>query len=377
MKKIFSTAILLLITICTIYSAPKAPVLTPVEIDAVSDESETNTYIVDPRIEVVGMICRLAEMEGFTYNYNGDNAFLTQMNTLFEKYKGHKAVTTVKALVSKGIDSSAMISLAYHIKPDFSGTIIDFSPVPDTLYFAWKKIGTKAIYDLVKQIHDFAADSNFGRIYTLNKGTYIGDIGYMKKDLEKAGFAQWSQDFFKNDEIQKPAFVISRICVGCNYYDFAIGSDGKRLSYVTTFPGTYYNTLENCYMSLYTQLYASKYWDTIKEGYLNYERAYIKKFQPDMKDKDIEKTVSEITDYNIAILMASYSWIEYLREKTPEDHPAAEEVIGAMEKALADDNILKALDLVEEYSTSRETYPTFDDFAPRLNDFISNIKLSE
>ena len=376
MKKLLSAALFSAILISSLFCAPKSPVMEPIQIQAVEDQGEINKFIVDPRIELVGMVCRLAEIQGFMLNYTGDNAFLSQMDTLFAKYKEHKIVKTAKSLNKKGIDSSAMISLAYHIKPDFSGTIIDFSPFPETLYFAWKKIGTKAIYDFVKQLHDFAVESNFQRIYTLNNGSYIYNVGNMKKDIEKVKIAQWTEEFFNTNDFEKPVITVSAICAGGNYYDFVVGSDGKRLAYFTTYPGTSYINFENCYINFFTQIYATNNWDAVKENYIKYNMDYVKKYNPSAIE---EAKKLEITDYDLAILMGTYCYLAFLKQKGPEleNHPSFEEIFGALEKKLGDPNILKAAALIDEYSAARDKYPTFNDFAPRLNEFINTIAIEE
>ena len=140
MKKLISAAIVSRCLIASAFSAPKAPVLKPIDIDVVCEKGEYNDFVVDPRIEIIAIACRLAEMQGFTNVYGSGDELIGQTVTLYEKYKTHKAVNTIKTLIQNGIPNDAMISLAYHIKPDFSGTIIDFSPFPETLHYDWKKI---------------------------------------------------------------------------------------------------------------------------------------------------------------------------------------------------------------------------------------------
>ncbi|MCR4733857.1 MAG: DUF4932 domain-containing protein [Treponema sp.] len=374
MKKILSVLILAITFTFTSFSAQKAPVLEAIQFEIVEDQGEFNKYIVDPRIEVISMICRLAEIEGFTYNYNGDNAFLTQMNTLFEKYKDHKAVKSVKDFAKKGIKADAMISLAYHIKSDFSGTLVDFSPFPETLFYSWKKISTNKLYAFVKEIHDFAQESNFPRIYLLNKGTYIGDTGRMKKDLEKAGIAKWAQDFFMDEEVQSPVINVSRLNVGCNYYDFVKDADGKRLSYLTSFPGTYYNSVEECYINFYSQLFASRNWDKVKDKFSKYMRAWAIKMNPDNK-KNIEKY--EYIDYDFTTTITRYCYILFLKECEPEYHNTYEELLGFYEKQFADENIMAVWDLILEYQANRDKYPTFADFTERIVTFMNELPITE
>lgn len=375
MKKFLSAAIVSLCLIASAFSAPKSPVLEPINIEAVCEQGEYNDFIVDPRLEIVAIACRLAEMNGFTQFYQSGDDLIQQTVTLYEKYKKHKAVNTIKSLIKKGISNDAMISLVYHIKPDFSGTIIDFSPFPETLHFEWKNIPVNTIYNLVTQLHDFAVESNFQRIYTMNRSTYLLDIGYMKEQAEKLHFTEWAEDFFKDEEIQHPVVTLSRLCCSFSYYDFAKGADGKRLSYLTTHSGVNLFTVAMCYMDFYTQLYACRNWEIVKENFIKYDRAYAEKMATDKKA--MEKDYKTPGDYDFAVFLSSLLFGLYLKSNGTEAGLSYEEFIGALEKSLAEPNLMKIFPLLDEYSDNREQYPTFQDFAPRLNDFVNTLTVSE
>lgn len=64
-------SLLLSIFVCSLFAGPKAPVLEPIEFEIVQNQGEYNTFTVDPRIEVMAMLCRLAEMPDFNQNYQG------------------------------------------------------------------------------------------------------------------------------------------------------------------------------------------------------------------------------------------------------------------------------------------------------------------
>ncbi|MCR4741318.1 MAG: DUF4932 domain-containing protein [Treponema sp.] len=373
MKKIL-LSLILSILVSNLFAGPKAPILDPIEFDLVQDQGEYNTFTVDPRIEVIAMICRLAEMPAFNYNYEGDNTFLSQMDSIFSKYKDHKAVKSVKALNKKGIEGDAFISLAYHIKPDFSGTVIDFSPFPETLFYSWKNIPVNTIYKLVKEIHQFALDTNFPRIYLLNRATYIANTGNMKKSAEKCGIAKWAKEFFMMDSFERPVLNVSQINVGCNYYDFVIGQDGKRLAYLTTFPGTYFDSFETMYICMYAQIFATENWPKIKENYSKYMRAWSLKVSPDNK-KEIESR--EFIDYDFVQVIVNYLYLAYLKDVEPENHMSWEELYGYFEKQFADENIIKVWDLVLEYQANRDKYPTFLDFSEPVVNFINQLSFEE
>ena len=375
MKKLISAAVASLCLIASAFSAPKAPVLKPIDIDVVCEKGEYNDFVVDPRIEIIAIACRLAEMQGFTNVYGSGDELIGQTVTLYEKYKTHKAVNTIKTLIQKGIPNDAMISLAYHIKPDFSGTIIDFSPFPETLHYEWKKIPVRTIYTLISQLHDFAVESNFQRIYTMNRSTYLLDIGYVKEKFEKYQFAQWAKDYFRDEEIQHPVITMSRLCCSYSYYDFVKGSDGKRLSYLTSYSGENIYSVAMCYINFYTQLYANRNWEFVKENLSKYDHDYAIKMAADKKEA--EKNYKAPTEYEFAIFLSPIIFGPYLKENESVVEFTYDEFIGGLEKSLAEPNFMKIFPLLEEYSADREKYPTFQDFAPRLNEFINALTVSE
>ena len=194
----------------------------------------------------------------------------------------------------------------------------------------------------------------------------------MKKDIEKTNLGCWAENFFNNDEVKKPVITISRLIVGNNYYDFAKTSDGTTLSYLTTFPGTFYYNFETCYLSFYSQLYASSNWNNVKENFIKANLAYIRKYSPEFAEQ-AEK--EEITDSYLAYIISNFCYINFLKDNTPENHSSAEEIYGYLEKSIGEPNILKLASLLDEYAASRDKYPSFNDFAPRLNEFFNSIKI--
>ena len=117
---------------------------------------------------------------------------------------------------------------------------------------------------------------------------------------------------------------------------------------------------------------ATKCWDQIKDNFIKFDKAYAEKYTPD-KVKELEKY--EYTDYNITVVLSNFCWAQFLKEKTPENHLSYEEFRGAMEKQLGDKGLIGSFDLIAEYAESRDKYPSFYDFCPRIIEFVNALKI--
>ena len=87
MKKLLSTTLLATLFFGTLFAAPKKPLnLEPIEIDPIIQSNNDIEVIADPRLEIIGIICRLAGYEGFTNSYSGEATYTTQIDSFFAKY---------------------------------------------------------------------------------------------------------------------------------------------------------------------------------------------------------------------------------------------------------------------------------------------------
>lgn len=386
MKKVITVIFTTLVVFSSLCAAPKKSKslsLEPIEFDLPTEKGNEFSYAIDPRIEVVGTICRLAGYECFSQNYGGGNAFLSQMDTLFVKYKEHKAVKAIQNYRDqKKIQGDAWLNLAYHIKPDFSGTVVDLDPYPVDLNPELKKLTAKQLNALISLIHDFAVDTNFLRICALNRGTYVSDFGWMKEDIEKVNISTWGNDFFKLSDFNEVIITVSRLGAGYHFYDFVTEADGNRKAYVTIYPGIYYSNVVMCYSSIYTQLYANKYWDEVKDNFTRYLKDFSKKASPE-NAKEIEK--EEIYSNSLASVLSMYCYVDYCKYKaeiqTPEDiekygdyKQAVDSMTQYLEKSFGN-SATKAIELVSTYQENREKYKTIYDFSGELNAYLNTLKV--
>jgi len=381
MKKVIAICFFSLMVLGSIIAAPKKAKilqLDPIEFDLVSSHNGRFEYVVDPRIEVMTIICRITGAGYFNWNYSGENPYLSQVDTFFAKYKDEPAVKTALSYISKGIGMDAFISLAYHIKPDFSGTIDALRPLPETLDKSWKQIGANTLNSFVKQIHAFVIKSNFVRFYNVNRSDYLSFIGWYDKEVEEKNMESWAKDFFTGFDIGPVTFSVNRPAVGFNFYDYAQDSEGIKKAYITTYPGSYFADMTITYFSFYLQPYVNENWDAVKDNFTKYIKYFAKKTKPDAKDKEIEKM--EVTQNDLVSLMGMYCFLGYLEDSIPtakEDDeyykPTYDAYCATYEK-LAGDAFNQGKALITEYKNNRDKYADFKAFYPKITEYINSIK---
>lgn len=384
MKKLLSTTLLATLFFGTLFAAPKKPLnLEPIEIDPIIQSNNDIEVIADPRLEIIGIICRLAGYEGFTNYYSGEATYTTQIDSFFAKYKDDKVVTTAKAFKDRGIDATAMISLAYHINPDFSGTVIDFDPYPITLNEKWKKIRTKEIYNFIKNTHDFLIKTNYSRLRILNKPTLLSSVGYFLKDFEDFAIPQFADEFFGKNVFDKKIISVNMICPLLLAYDIVTDRDGKTIAYTTVYSNCYLANMTMTYFTNYLQEYTDEHWESVKDNFTKIILYYSKKMYPD-KYKEYEKQLKEsISSGLFAQYLGDFVYLEYLRSpiyenaKKREGYLTYEYFFGELEKTYSAEWFYQVGDLTGEYANNRDKYPSLKVFFPKFVDLINSITFEE
>ena len=388
MKKILFAIVMVSFTAISLFAAPKKKTtpeleLEPVIIDLPSIQGQEFFYSFDPRFEIVGLICRLAEYPECMRNYKGENKYLSQMDSFFEKYKDNPFIKQVRTQYkAKGITPDDWVNLTFHIKPDFSGTVVPMDPLPRDLNPAWSKFKPKELNDIVTKIHDFAKESNFARLAILNQGEYLNHLGRLNEEVERFTIHTWGKDFFRNPEIDKVSLVCSYFWAGTNYSTCVTLPENKRQFVVTEYPSSYYRNIAVEYGRLYAMQYAKDNWDIVKDKYTVYEKNVMKKLHPE-HEKEIEK--KEYTYLDLASYVARFTMLDFLNyrgknqtEKDIEDfgdyNQTYDSICQSFEKEYGKTGTL-GIELLKEYRNNPDKYPDFASFAPKINDFINSLSV--
>jgi len=356
----------------------KVELYEPIVIEGIETVSETGNVVFTnlPQFELMCLVCRLAGLQGFQGYYNGDNAYLAQMATLLEKYKDYSVVKMVQDFSRRGVTDDAFINLAYFIRPDFSGTTVPLNPKPDTLNAHWKDIPSVEINKFVKEMHDFAVTSNFARIYLLNRGTFMSDCLYMQESVKKYKFEEWMGKFFASDESQKIYMNVSRANVAMNGWDFSINVNNEKEYHLSTYPGTDYSSLSMSYLYLMNQSYVDENWDVVKEPFNNWLRKVLIRLAGEDKESLKKAEELELTDWYLNGFIAEIINCNYLDEvlaETEEIYGIKDEGMSMGSKVYGEEVTKELFALIENYMNSRETYPDFKSYYPKINEFVLSL----
>lgn len=359
----------------------KVELLEPVVIESSESVSESGNVVFTnlPHVELINLLCRLAGLPSFQYIYNGDNAYLSQMMTLLEKYKDYAVIKRIQDFSKRGVSDDAFLSLAYHIRSDFTGTTVSMDPKPDTLNKAWKDIPSSEIYAFVKEIHDFAITSNYSRIYLLNRGTFVADCLYTQENFKKYKLEEWMNDFFGGSEPEKLYVNISMSNVGFNAYDISTNENNEPENHLSIFRGCNLQYVGHTYINLKLQSYMDENWETVKESYSKWFEGILIKYAGDDKEalkraKEYNVTEKELSQ-TISELIALFYLDEVLSE-VEEQYGIKDEGYSIASKIYGEEVTKQIFDLIQNYLDNRETYPEFKLYYPQITQMIMNLPQS-
>lgn len=383
MKKVFSIITLSCLLLGSAFAAPKkvaAPVLEPITIDSIETTSASGTkFAVDPRFEVIGIICRFAEFKEFTGYYNGEDSYTVTLNTYYGKMKEHKAVVEAKALAAKGIDSYAMASLAYHLKPDFSGVTVDFSPLPSTLDPKWEKIKTKDIYKFVQLIHDFAVDSKYARISSLQRGEMLNHVGYFIKYFDTYHLHLVKEIISAQPFSGQDVITVSAVAPAYYFSNSAVDENGNISRYTTVFPNCNSFDMDLQYIVTQSSDFGQKIFNDVSEHFLQFYTNLGKKTlsEEEFKDffKDFKLTSTKVTEFiTYFIVLEFLKDPRYIEGCAKDDQPLTYEIAYSyLEKVFDGEYFARGVQLLDDYSANRTQYPSLEAYSQKICEYINSL----
>lgn len=351
--------------------------LDPVVIEGVETKCGNLILTNLPHFELIALLCRVAELPNFNGYYTDDNSYLEQMAALLGRYKDHAVISTIKSFSSRGVSPDAFVSLAYHLRPDFSGPVVSLSPRPVTLHRDWDNVSSSELNSFIKLLHDFAIESNFARIYGLNQSTCISDCLRIQRDLEKYKFDEWMSEFYNAaGEEQTVNINISRANVACNYYDHAIDENQNKTYHLSIFVGSNLNHFANLYSLCFLQDYVSENWDTVKEPFINFVKSAARKIYANDKEALKNIDTKEYNDWLLSSYLSEIIVAFYLDEALAEAdgiYGVIDENVNSAIKIYGEEVAYGVFDLIQEYIDNRDIYPDFKSYYPKLNEFVLSL----
>ena len=166
---------------CRVCSAEKEPKQTSV------------TVMVDPRVELMSIIFRLAGNP--EYNQGRVASYTKDVESHFGPFRKHRAVELARELCRKqGVSFDACMSMAVHLTDAYDlAEKVPFSPRPESLDGRWKPDEARAF---LKAARKFVAEADFKSFLEEHRSLYDVTESRMKALLEKEGHTDWFDRFF-------------------------------------------------------------------------------------------------------------------------------------------------------------------------------------
>ena len=366
MKKLFTTSLAVLASL-TLFSSlftgcSKKSELTPVNIKPIVYQTDNITVKVEPKLELLLIALRLAEVEPFFHNYYGQEyaQFVDGVDNLFAKQKDHPLVKDIKSRAKNYKESyRSILAITQYISDDMTQITIKQKEMPKELESFWKGLKLKTF---IAQFNDFANKSNYARIWTLYE-PHLKRQAIAEKDFRTYNIkaTDWiSRYFFAPDS--KPEFVCYSSTLTAGYYISLPLTENNDKTIINFIAGAYWSkddewgqvnsTLNLLASYMYSML--EKHWDLLSEDLIR----IIKKIYEE------NQLTEKVTDY-VALTNSSYL-LPIVCSLDSDFAKDKEEIATALKNAITSNYLMKNSDqliaLMEVYTSNRDTYPDFESF---------------
>lgn len=157
------------------------------------DGASGPTVIVDPRIELICVIFRLAGNP--EYNQGKVPLYTSDVEEHFGKHRDHAVVRLARKLRgTQGVSFDACMGLAVHVTD--AGSLaekVPLSPLPLTLDKRWTPESAR---DFLAQTRQFVSDTSFQRFFEDHGKLYDTAVLRMKQVLAEHAHLDWFDEFF-------------------------------------------------------------------------------------------------------------------------------------------------------------------------------------
>jgi len=323
------------------------------------------TIEVDPRVELIGIVFRLAGSPGFN---NGTlRPYAKSIEKHFGDFDGHPVVKMATQLRNTRLMScDGPMSLAVHIDRNLR-LRKKTEEWPSTLDYRWEKQETA---DFLDKLRKFAAETKFGEFFKGQRDIYETGIQSCKDLIGPLNLEKWLVDFFGVKDCGDLKLVLGFVN-GFNNYGcrFADGQTSEKYAIIGIRPFDPSNTVmfrpmqigltvhEFCHS--FTNPIVDKYMDRLQPAG---ERLFAV-HGPAMRMGSYQKWESVM--HETAVRACVMSFVRHSFEPMYLDYFLKDEVKAGFVWTEDAGNFLKT------YESNRDKYPTFESFFPEFVDFLN------
>lgn len=327
------------------------------------------TIVVDPRVELVSVVFRLAGNP--EYNRARIDSYARDVDSWFAKQREHPVVKRARELRrNRGVSFDACMSMAVHLTDaERLNERVPFDPVPLDLDARWK---TEEAREFLRDLRAFATESRFREFLAGHQELYRLAQSRMKALLDRDGHLEWFDAFFGGRPESR--FVVAvgllngpnnygvrcRPAVGAEELYCILGAWAKDDKGQPTFGRGVVETVVHEFCHSYVNAIIDRHEADLKAAgeklFARVASAMRKQAYGNWKTMLYESLVRACT-------------LRYMRQYMG---PGAAGLKAAEEQGRSFTWVPDLARLLEQYETKRETYPTLEAFAPRIIAFFND-----
>jgi len=323
------------------------------------------TIEVDPRVELIGIVFRLAGSPG--YNDGTLRPYAKAVERHFGDFDGHPVVKMAAQLRNTHLMScDGPMSLAVHIDRNYRLRKTD-EEWPSTLDYRWEKQETT---EFLKQLRQFAAETKFNEFFKAQRDIYETGIQSCKDLIGPLNLEKWLVDFFGVKDCGDLKLVLGFVN-GFNNYGcrFADGQTSEKYAIIGIRPFDPANTVmfRPMQIGLTVHEFCHSFANPVVEKYMDRlqpagERLFAV-HRPAMRMGSYQKWESVM--YETATRACVACFVRHSFEPMYKTYFLKDEVKAGFVWTEDMANFLK------KYESNRDKYPTFESFFPEFVDFLN------
>ncbi len=184
--------------------------------------------VVDPRVELVSIIFRLAGSP--EYNHGMIASYVKDVEAHFGKYRNHPAVGLARNLAhTRAVGYDAPMMLAVHITDTVEiREKAPFDPLPEAIDSRWSIASAR---DFLAKAREFVRDTDFQGFLNKQEAFYAEAVSRLRTLLRREGRLEWFDQFFGTRAQASFTVAIGLLNGGANYGPHCRTADGREELY--------------------------------------------------------------------------------------------------------------------------------------------------
>jgi hypothetical protein len=317
---------------------------------------------VDPRVELMGVIFRLAGNP--EYHMGKVDSYTKDVEKHFGEFRTHPAVELAQKLrKERGVSFDACMSMAVHLSDaENCDERVPFDPRPENLDGRWKADDAREFRAATRQ---FVKDTRFNEFFAAHRSLYETTQTRMKDFLDKNAHLEWFDEFFGPRPQASFTLVLGMLNGPGNYGVRFRAAEGREELYcilgvwktdkqgLPTFDKSMMETVIHEFCHSYVNPLASKHKTEIIK--------YAKLFDPiseSMKSQAYSTWETCVNEHIVRSCTARYSYLKVSNEAGDDSMKYERQRSFFYVPALCES--------LKNYENNRDKYKSFTEFYPEL-----------